>query len=494
MPSERVQRQIDRLLDDAEAALAESQWFTVAEKSRAVLAIDEGNEDAAAYLKMAEANLGVASAVLAPPVASAPALAAPTASSAAGPETFANGRYEVLKFLGEGGRKKVYLAKDSLLDRQVAFALIKTEGLDEAARERITREAQTMGRLGNHPNLVSVLDIGEHTDAAGVTFPWMAIELLPGGDVEGLLKKAGGALPVERTLQLALDTCRGLEFLHGKGVIHRDLKPGNVWLTADGVAKIGDYGLAMSVDRTRLTLQGTMVGTVDYMPPEQALGGEMTPRSDLYSLGAMLYELVTGAPPFKGDRLTEVISQHINVVPDPPSVRGAQIPMALDELIVQLLAKDPAKRPATAREVRERLEAIDPDEAARLFDEEFRLRRARQVFVGRTRELEELRSRFDEAAGGQSRIVMLVGQPGIGKTRLAQELEVHARSRGGRVLWARAPRAAARRPTGSSRRRCAASSTKSMRRASGGCSARTRNSSAASRPNPRATPHVTASR
>ena len=445
MPSERVQRQIDRLLDDAEAALAESQWSTVAEKSRAVLAIDEGNEDAAAYLKMAEANLGGAS-VASPP---APSLdAAPPASSspprshhrpAPGPETFANGRYEVLKFLGEGGRKKVYLAKDSLLDRQVAFALIKTEGLDEAARERITREAQTMGRLGNHPNLVSVLDIGEHTDASGVTFPWMAIELLPGGDVEGLLKKAGGALPVERTLQLALDTCRGLEFLHGKGVIHRDLKPGNVWLTADGVAKIGDYGLAMSVDRTRLTLQGTMVGTVDYMPPEQALGGEMTPRSDLYSLGAMLYELVTGAPPFKGDRLTEVISQHINVVPEPPSVRGAQIPVALDELIVQLLAKDPAKRPATAREVRERLEAIDPTKLPVVFDEEFRLRRARQVFVGRTRELEELRSRFDEAAGGQSRIVMLVGQPGIGKTRLAQELEVHARSRGGRVLWGRAP-------------------------------------------------------
>ena len=157
----------------------------------------------------------------------------------------------MVKFLGEGGRKKVYLARDTLLDRQVAFALIKTEGLDEAARERITREAQTMGRLGNHPNLVSVLDIGEHTDASGVTFPWMAIELLPGGDVEGLLKKAGGPLPVEQTLKLAIEVCRGLEFLESKGVVHRDLKPGNVWLTADGTAKIGDYGLAMSASDTR---------------------------------------------------------------------------------------------------------------------------------------------------------------------------------------------------------------------------------------------------
>ena len=131
--------------------------------------------------------------------------------------------------------------------------------------------------------------------------------------------------------------------------MHRDLKPGNVWLTADGTAKIGDYGLAMSAQNTRLTLQGTMVGTVDYMPPEQALGGDITARSDLYSLGAMLYELVTGKPPFQGDRIAEVISQHINVVPPPPSERGASIPSALDALIVELLAKDPAQRPASAR-------------------------------------------------------------------------------------------------------------------------------------------------
>ena len=116
-----------------------------------------------------------------------------SAPAANAPQTFANGRYEVVRFLGEGGRKKVYLARDTVLDRQVAFALIKMEGLDDAARVRIMREAQTMGRLGNHPNLVTVFDIGEHTDEAGVTQPWIAIELLPGGDVEGLLKKAGGA-------------------------------------------------------------------------------------------------------------------------------------------------------------------------------------------------------------------------------------------------------------------------------------------------------------
>jgi len=422
MPSERVQRRIDSLLDEAEAAVASTDWALVRQRCEAVLALDPENEDARVYLLAAErADANRAAAPQSTPVTQ-------------GTETFANGRYEVLKFLGEGGRKKVYLARDTLLDRQVAFALIKTDGLDETARERITREAQTMGRLGTHPNVVAVFDMGEHEGQ-----PFVVIELLGGGDVEGLLAKAEGTLPLERTLQIAADVCKGLEFIHAKGVVHRDLKPGNVWLTAEGSAKIGDYGLAIAADRTRLTLQGTMVGTVDYMPPEQALGGEITPRSDLYSLGALLYELVTGRPPFSGERIAEVIGQHINVVPAPASERGAQIPAALDELISQLLAKDPERRPASAAEVRQRLEAIDPSDTRSDFDENFRLRRARQVFVGRSRELDELRRRFDEAASGQSRIVMLVGQPGIGKTRLAQELEAHARSRRARVLWGRAP-------------------------------------------------------
>jgi len=105
--------------------------------------------------------------------------------------------------------------------------------------------------------------------------------------------------------------CRGLEFAHSRGIIHRDLKPGNVWLTSDGTAKIGDFGLAVALDRSRLTTEGMMVGTVAYMPPEQAMGGEVTPRSDLYSLGAILYEMVTGRPPFLGDDSVAIIGQHI---------------------------------------------------------------------------------------------------------------------------------------------------------------------------------------
>ena len=435
MPSPRVQQQIDRLLDEAEQAMADTDWVVVRKRCEAALALDPQNEDAQFYIDAADRAEGKSPA----PTGDEQVTAAPsspaerTTADASEITSFADGRYEVTRFLGEGGRKIVYLAKDTLLDRDVAFALIKTEGLDDAARERITREAQTMGRLGTHPNVVSVLDIGEHEGQ-----PFVVIELLGGGDVEGLLEDAAGPLPLERTLEIAKDSARGLDFIHSKSIVHRDMKPGNVWLTADGVAKIGDYGLALSGNRTRLTLEGTMVGTVDYMPPEQALGGEITPRSDLYSLGAMIYELVTGTVPFKGDRITEVISQHINTAPELPSLRGAKIPPALEELILRLMAKDPDDRPESAAEVLQLLDTIDPSDTSQL-DADYLAQLAQGVFVGRSRELAELKQRFDEAVSGISRLVVLVGQPGIGKTRLARELETHARMRGARIYWGRAP-------------------------------------------------------
>src|SRR6185369_12325827 len=179
-----------------------------------------------------------------------------------------------------------------------------------------------------------------------------------GGDVEGLLQKAGGTIPLERALAIAKHVCDGLVFAHAQGIVHRDLKPGNVWLTADGVAKIGDFGLAVNLGRSRLTQHGLMVGTVAYMPPEQALGGEPTPQSDLYSLGAMLYELVTGRPPFVGDESVAIITQHLNVPPVAPSWHVPGVPTGLETLILRLLEKDPNKRPASASEVRQTLERV----------------------------------------------------------------------------------------------------------------------------------------
>ena len=199
----------------------------------------------------------------------------------------------------------------------MAFALIKTEGLDEVGRERVVREAQAIGRMGTHPHIVSIFDFGEHEGA-----PYVVTELMGGGDVEGLLEDAEGPLPLAQSLEIAKATARGLVFADEQRVVHRDLKPGNVWLTAEGVAKIGDFGLAVAEGRSRLTQHGMMVGTFGYMPPEQALGGEVTPQADLYSLGAILYEAVTGAPPFAGDDATAVISQHINTAPVRPSLRS----------------------------------------------------------------------------------------------------------------------------------------------------------------------------
>jgi len=145
----------------------------------------------------------------------------------------------------------------------VAFALIKTEGLDEVSRTRITREAQTMGRLGSHPHIVTVFDLGEHEGQ-----PYMVTELLGGGDVEGVIENADDhRLSLEQAIGIAKETCRGLEFAHSRGIVHRDLKPGNVWLTADGVAKIGDFGLAVAIDRSRLTSEGMMVGTLTFTLP-----------------------------------------------------------------------------------------------------------------------------------------------------------------------------------------------------------------------------------
>jgi serine/threonine protein kinase/ribosomal protein L40E len=170
-----------------------------------------------------------------------------TAQPSRQPTSFANGRYQVKKFLGEGGKKRVYLAHDTVLDRDVAFALIKTEKLDDATRTRVSREARAMGRLGDHPNIVTIHDMGEHEGQ-----PYIVIPVMPGGDVETLIEQAPEhRLPLDKAIDIAKAVCRGLEFAHSKGIIHRDIKPGNVWLGADGTAKIGDFGLALAVDLSR---------------------------------------------------------------------------------------------------------------------------------------------------------------------------------------------------------------------------------------------------
>jgi tetratricopeptide (TPR) repeat protein len=440
MPSERVQRQIDRLLDEAEDAIRRLDWPTVRDRATAALALDHENADALTYLASADTQLGIAAAAApgAPAGPSGPPPAAPQ------PAAFGNGRYQVKRFLGEGGKKKVYLAMDTLLDRDVAFALIKTEGLDDVGRERVRREAQAMGRLGAHPHVVSVFDLGEEEGQ-----PFIVTELMGGGDVEGLIEQAAShRVPLAEALRIADEVCQGLEFAHAKGVVHRDLKPGNVWLTAEGTAKLGDFGLAVSLDRTRLTRAGMMVGTVSYMPPEQATGGQVTPRSDLYSLGAMLYELVTGRPPFVGDESVAIITQHLNTPPVAPSWHVPDLAPGLEALILRLLEKDPGKRPATASDVRLGLAhasqtLADPAVAATgVRSDEDRASDGlpdqnplyRQAFVGREAELRQLQGAFDGVLAGRGSLAAIVGEPGIGKTALCEQLATYVAIRGGKTL------------------------------------------------------------
>ena len=398
------------------------------------MALDPGNPDGIALIEAADRAVGASDSRLATPTTS-PNTALPLAR----PTSFANGRYQVKQFLGEDGKKKVYLAHDSLLDREVAFVLIKTEGLDEAGRSRIQREAQAMGRLGSHQYIVTVFDLGQEQDQ-----PYMVTELMGGGDVEGLIEKAGDhRLPLEQAIKIAQETCRGLEFAHGRGIVHRDLKPGNIWLTQDGTAKIGDFDLAVALDRLRLTTEGMMVGTVSYMPPEQAMGGDVTPHSDLYSLGAMLYEMVTGRPPFLGDDTVAIIGQHINTPPVSPTWHNGQCPRPLEALIMRLLAKNPSERPESATDVLSALDAIDLGDLSAISESPLQDGShsldslAGGVFVGRQREMGELKACLEDALSGRGRLVTLVGEPGIGKTRTALELATYAGLRQAQVLWGR---------------------------------------------------------
>ncbi|MEU6909438.1 protein kinase [Streptomyces coeruleorubidus] len=269
----------------------------------------------------------------------------------------ANGRYQLRDLLGQGGMASVHLAYDSVLDRQVAIKTLHTDlGREQAFRERFRREAQSVAKL-THTNIVSVFDTGEDT-LDGMTTPYIVMEYVEGRPLGSVLDedvRQQGAMPADKALKITGDVLAALEISHEMGLVHRDIKPGNVMMTKRGVVKVMDFGIARAMQSgvTSMTQTGMVVGTPQYLSPEQALGRGVDARSDLYSVGIMLFQLVTGRLPFDADSPLAIAYAHVQEEPPVPSSVNRSLPPAVDALIARALKKNPNERFPSAEAMRD---------------------------------------------------------------------------------------------------------------------------------------------
>ncbi|GAQ53811.1 serine/threonine-protein kinase PknB [Streptomyces acidiscabies] len=263
-------------------------------------------------------------------------------------QSLAGGRYQVRGLLGEGGMASVHLAYDSVLDRQVAVKTLHSQlGREEAFRERFRREAQAVAKL-SHTNIVSVFDTGEDV-SGGETTPYIVMEFVEGRPLGSVLDTdvtQYGAMPADKALQITADVLAALDISHEMGLVHRDIKPGNVMMTKRGVVKVMDFGIARAMQSgvTSMTQTGMVVGTPQYLSPEQALGRAVDARSDLYSVGIMLFQLVTGRLPFDADSPLAIAYAHVQEEPPRASSINRALPPAVDALIARALKKNPNER------------------------------------------------------------------------------------------------------------------------------------------------------
>ena len=353
------------------------------------------------------------------------------------------GHYEIRGLLGEGGMGEVYLAYDPALDREVAIKVLSEQlAREKENRERFYQEARAAASL-NHPNVVTIHNVGEKD---GV--PYFVMEYLQGTVLGKIIAKSSGKrLPVERALDLAGQICQALDTAHRRGILHRDIKPDNVMVTPDDALKVLDFGIARIAKCPTLTKCDQLFGTVEYMAPEQILGDGVDERSDLYSLGVVLYEMLTGELPFTGTTPAAMLYQQLEEKPTPPGNLNTSIPIPVDKIVLKSLSKDPDRRYPSASEmledIRDFLERKQPaevsvetakDEIEAFAEEEFGGRDFQPQLVGRKKELTYLKALFNRLEEGRGCTVFLAGEAGIGKTRLASELQHYARRTGSLTL------------------------------------------------------------
>ncbi len=261
-------------------------------------------------------------------------------------------RYEIGGVLGRGGMAEVHRGRDLRLGREVAVKVLRHDlARDPSFQVRFRREAQASASL-NHPAIVAVYDTGEDRTATGAT-PYIVMEYVEGETLRDVIRREGHLTP-ERAMALSADICGALDFSHRNGIVHRDVKPGNVMITPQGTVKVMDFGIARAVSDSAATMTSTaaVIGTAQYLSPEQARGESVDARSDVYSLGCLLYELVCGAPPFTGDSPVSVAYQHVREDPRLPSSINPAIPPELDSILLKAMSKNHANRYQSAAEMR----------------------------------------------------------------------------------------------------------------------------------------------
>jgi beta-lactam-binding protein with PASTA domain/predicted Ser/Thr protein kinase len=265
--------------------------------------------------------------------------------------SFFDGRYRILRKLGSGGMANVYLAEDQELGRRVAIKILNDRHAgDEQFVERFRREAKNAAGL-THPNIVSIYDRGE---AEGTYY--IAMEYLEGRSLKELIVSRGPA-PIAIAVDYARQILAALRFAHRNGIVHRDIKPHNILVDSEGRVKVTDFGIARA-GTSQMTEAGSIIGTAQYLSPEQARGTQVDQTSDLYSLGIVLYELLTGSVPYNGDTPVEIAMKHLSATPEPPSAKRPDVPHALDSVVLRALAKDPADRYQSADEMDSDLERV----------------------------------------------------------------------------------------------------------------------------------------